>query len=78
MSRHESYLTIPADSLMHELNSRAWSAQELSRRSGVSPTTISCLMHGRPISPRSAQKIMEALDKHRPRLRKLLEPREVA
>jgi transcriptional regulator with XRE-family HTH domain len=59
--RHETHVRLSRDRVTRALQARAWSAQELSRRTGISPTTISNCMAGRPISPRTAQRIAHAL-----------------
>lgn len=41
---------------------RGWTNQELARRSGVSDMTITRVMRGDPISPKTMKKIADALN----------------
>lgn len=67
LHRRESHLKLSADKLLRAMAARGMSAQILAAESGVSPTTLSGLIHhGRPISPRSARRIAAALRKHKP------------
>ncbi len=65
-SRHESHIQIDGAKLLGEMNKRGLSAAELSRKAGVSPGTISGLMGGRTITPRTARRISAVLWSHQP------------
>ena len=49
--------------LDHELVLRGWTAADLSRASGVSPTTISGARHGKYVSPGTLRRLAIAITK---------------
>lgn len=62
MSRRETHVNLDAGKLLGALRARAWSAADLAAKAGVSPTTLSGLIHhGRPVSTKTARRIAAAL-----------------
>ena len=66
--------------LRREIVLRGWRPTDLARASGLSPGTMTAVMKGGPVSPRTLRKIAATLRRHPvlPGLDELLEGREVA
>lgn len=63
-ARRETHVHIDAAKLIAQLNARALSAAQLADEANISATTLSGLLHGRPVSPRTVRRLTEALAKH--------------
>lgn len=62
--RHESTVTLDRDKVMLQLRRRGLSAATFAAEARISVTTLSGLLqHGRPITPRTARRIAEALQR---------------
>jgi lambda repressor-like predicted transcriptional regulator len=61
-TRHESNVVLDRRKLMRELRRRGHSAATFALVAGISAGTLSSILHrGKPITPRTARKIGEAL-----------------
>jgi plasmid maintenance system antidote protein VapI len=65
-ARHESHIAIDGTKLLAQMNRRGLSAAQLAKAAHVSPGTISGLMGGRTITPRTARRISAVLWSHQP------------
>lgn len=61
-TRNESHVALDPLKLMRELRRRGHSAATFAQAAGISAGTLSSVLHrGKPITPRTARKIGEAL-----------------
>jgi transcriptional regulator with XRE-family HTH domain len=57
-----STVLVDATALRRELVLRGWPGADLAAKADLSPTTVSAIMSGRPVSLRVVRKIARALD----------------